>query len=270
MRLRSILGFTLLEVMVAIAILGLGLTTILSTQVGLFANSSHAAQLSVATGLVRCKMSEVEEKLLREGFPVIDENDSGDCCEDSVQRDFTCKWKIETVLLPNPPDNDVLDPSKEDLDKGPSSDNLGALGALSQIQNSEGAVLGEHADLNSVSSILSGGDLANSPLGGAAAMGGVGAMAPMVMGMVYPELKGMLEASIRKVTVEIDWREGSKDRDLKVVQILTNPTQGGINPELDNALANTIAPGATPTTPTTPGTGTTINTNVGSQGGLAK
>ena len=46
-------GFTLLEVMVAVAILGLGLTAILSAQTGVFASSAHARNLSVATGLAR-------------------------------------------------------------------------------------------------------------------------------------------------------------------------------------------------------------------------
>jgi prepilin-type N-terminal cleavage/methylation domain-containing protein len=56
-------GFSLLEVMVAIAILGLGLTAILSAQAGSFSAATQARSLSVATGLARCKMLEVEEKL---------------------------------------------------------------------------------------------------------------------------------------------------------------------------------------------------------------
>jgi hypothetical protein len=45
---------------------------------------------------------------------------------------------------------------------------------------------------------------------------------------VYPQLKGMLEASIRKVTVQVLWKDGTTDRDLTVVQYLTNPQQGGL------------------------------------------
>jgi len=57
---------------------------------------------------------------------------------------------------------------------------------------------------------------------------GAGALAPMAMSMVYPQLKGMLEASIRKVTVQVLWKDGSTERDLTVIQYLTNPQQGGL------------------------------------------
>ena len=46
-------AFSLLEVMVAVAILGLGLTVILTAQTGLFSSAKRAAQLSQAVGLAR-------------------------------------------------------------------------------------------------------------------------------------------------------------------------------------------------------------------------
>jgi prepilin-type N-terminal cleavage/methylation domain-containing protein len=65
----DLLGFTLLEVMVAVAILGLSLTVILSAQVGLFATGTYNQHVSVALGLARCKMTELEEQYLKLGFP---------------------------------------------------------------------------------------------------------------------------------------------------------------------------------------------------------
>ena len=47
-------GFTLLEVMVAVSILGLALTAILSAQAGLFSAGSHAQREAQAISLVRC------------------------------------------------------------------------------------------------------------------------------------------------------------------------------------------------------------------------
>ena len=64
----STAAFSLLEVMVAVAILGLGLTVILTAQTGLFSSAKRAAQLSQAVGLARCKMAEVELQLLKEGY----------------------------------------------------------------------------------------------------------------------------------------------------------------------------------------------------------
>ena len=65
---RSRRAFTLLEVLVAVSILGLGLTAILSAQAGAFSSSAHSRNISVAVGLLRCKMSEVEEHLLKDGI----------------------------------------------------------------------------------------------------------------------------------------------------------------------------------------------------------
>jgi hypothetical protein len=61
-------------------------------------------------------------------------------------------------------------------------------------------------------------------------------MASMVLGLVYPDLKPMLEASIRKITVTVHWKEGFNDRDLAVTQYVTSPQQGGFDPLADEGL----------------------------------
>ena len=60
----------------------------------------------------------------------------------------------------------------------------------------------------------------------------MGGLAAMAMSLAYPTLKPMLEASIRKVTVTVKWKEGSNDRDLSVTQYVTDPMRG----ELDEAI----------------------------------
>jgi general secretion pathway protein I len=55
-------------------------------------------------------------------------------------------------------------------------------------------------------------------------------LAPMMMSMVYPTLKPMLEASIRKVSVTVSYKEGKFDRELLVTQYVTNPQQGQLDP----------------------------------------
>lgn len=64
--------------------------------------------------------------------------------------------------------------------------------------------------------------------------GDVAGLAPLVMSMVYPSFKPLLEASIRKVTVIVEWKEGKNERDLTVVQYVTNPMRGGFNMNLEN------------------------------------
>ncbi|MET0411092.1 MAG: prepilin-type N-terminal cleavage/methylation domain-containing protein, partial [Polyangiaceae bacterium] len=112
-------GFTLLEVMVAVAILGIGLTVILTSQTGLFSSSQRAANVSIAIGLARCKMNEVEADLLRDGFPIIDQSEDGVCCDDDESQ-FQCTWQINTVTMPE------LGASSG-ADAGTESDPLGAL-----------------------------------------------------------------------------------------------------------------------------------------------
>jgi len=93
-------GFTLLEVMVAIAILGLGLTIILSSQAGLFASAKRGQSLTVATNLARCKMSEIEVQLLKLGYQQTDQTDEGSCCGEEGELGYHCTWKIERIKLP--------------------------------------------------------------------------------------------------------------------------------------------------------------------------
>jgi general secretion pathway protein I len=229
-------GFTLLEVMVAISILGLALTVILSSQVGLFSSSQRARYLTVATSLVRCKMSEVEAKLLKEGYQLTDVNDEGPCCEEEESAGYRCTWKVEKIELPD----------MADMGDGGSSFAGGDSGPLSSLLNLKSTL-----DLDAGMAALSG-------LGGSFGEAGVGGLAPVLMSFVYPSLKPMLEASIRKVTVSVTWKEGALDRTLEVTQFVTDPQQGGLNPnaakglqEGVEAVQGAISGGANP--PANPG-----------------
>ena len=92
-------GFTLLEVLVAVAILGLSLTAIMSAQYSAVVGVSHARNMSAAVGLARCKMSEVEQQLREEGFQELDTSDDGPCCEGD-RSDVICEWSVERPVFP--------------------------------------------------------------------------------------------------------------------------------------------------------------------------
>jgi general secretion pathway protein I len=219
---RNEAAFTLLEVMVAVAILGLGLTVILTAQTGLFSSAKRAAQLSQAVGLARCKMSEIEVQLLKEGYQITAENEEGQCCEDENSKDLRCKWTISPVMLPELAMGGGADAGAGE-GAGESASQEDSMGKLSEtIDQTKNAA-------NSGDTAAAFGALGS--LGSASGAGpsmGAGALAPMAMSMVYPQLKGMLEASIRKVTVVVYWKDGATDRDLTVTQYLTNPQAGGL------------------------------------------
>src|SRR5258708_11247922 len=94
-------AFSLVEVMMAVALFGAVVTTILSAQAGLVAGNKTAANMSQAVEVGRCRMSELEEKELKLGFPEIEEKDTSTvCCDDKEVAGFSCDWRIERVKLP--------------------------------------------------------------------------------------------------------------------------------------------------------------------------
>jgi general secretion pathway protein I len=268
---RTQRAFTLLEVMVAVAILGLSLTAILSAQAGLFSAGSHAQRESVAIGLVRCKMNEIEERMLKLGYPEVDTKDDGQCCEDNPANEgMHCSWEIQRVELPQPPSfqqsgmgdgglgaglNPLAAATGGGLGNMPGS--VGAMdtfggGAMPPMPNGLGAfgtlfqVGANDAGLMTAMGGADGGISGLASMMGGATSTGVAGLAPLVMGIVYPSLKPMLEASIRKVIVKVDWREGLRPHELKIIQYLTNPMKGGFLPNamMSGMPGMTGAPGS--------------------------
>jgi general secretion pathway protein I len=216
---RASRGFTLLEVMVAIAILGLGLTAILSAQADSFKSSTHARNISVATGLMRCKMVEVEEHLLRDGYQELAENESGVCCEGDESA-MKCAWKVEKPELPEPKLGEL------DLDTDIGSGKLGALGALAQGEQGKDIFSGADGGIGDVAQVLAGAGAGSEGAPGGAE--GAAGIASMVMGMVYPDLKALFEASTRKITVTLSWTEGASEYEIAMAQWVTSPQEGGV------------------------------------------
>lgn len=226
---KALRAFTLLEVMVAMAILALGLTTILSSQTGLFATTRRVQNETIATSLVRCKMSELEIDLAKDGFPLLDEKESGPCCEDEPG-EFTCEWRVETIELPQPESFELGEGEEEDvedLDDATGLDLANPGSSLSTALPFAGSSLSSVAGVDDVAGMLGESSEESSAQGG---------IVGMALGMVYPTLKPMLEASIRKLTVRVVWHEGSKEQDLEVVQYLTNPMEGSLNPNAADGL----------------------------------
>ena len=236
-------GFTLLEVMVAVAILGLGLTAILSAQAGAISGATHARYMSISIGLARCKMSEIEQQLAREGFQLTDVNETGVCCEDDETPNVSCAWRIEKPQFPEPSLGEL------DLDTDIGSGQLGALGMLGKSENAEPLAMLPDAGVKELAETLASdntGDLASM------ASGGMASIASLVMNMVYPDLKALFESATRRVTVTLTWTEGPRSYDITLVQWIADPKQAGIIGELpgegEDAAAST---GPIPTSTTT-------------------
>jgi general secretion pathway protein I len=219
-------GFSLLEVLMAVALFGAVVTTILSAQASLVAGDRTALNMSQAIELGRCKMSELEEKQLKLGFPEIEEKDTSPyCCDDKEVTGFNCAWQVERVLLPQPQQLGG-DAGLGSILGGGLGLDAGAMGTglTSQIGSPMGnmavnplggATLDLDAGLQNIGQSL------QSSFGGA----GVSGLLTLVFSLVYPSLKPLLETAIRKVTVTVNWKEGVNKRDFVLTQYITNPSQ---------------------------------------------
>lgn len=178
-------GFTLVEVMLALAILVGGLVILLRGTAQNIQTSQRSEMIGIATDLARGKMYDIEEKLLKDGFGELDIEDEGDFDEEGWP-EYKWSYKVEKVELPN----------------------AGALGALQGEEGEEGS------------------DSAGDPLGGLLGMGGGDASAlggaSFITGQ-FEMISQILEASIRKVTLTLEWKALVSDEELVVVCFFTNP-----------------------------------------------
>lgn len=246
---RRSVAFSLLEVLFAVALFGAVVTFILSAQAGLVAGNHAAANMSQAMEIGRCRMSELEEKELKLGFPEIEEKDtSSTCCDDKEVSGFTCEWQIERVTLPEVQTLGGDGGLSSVLGGGLGLDLDGGIPGAGSIPTSlpspAGSVLlnpmgGAQIDFDGGLQAM-GGAFQQSLAGGAGAQG----LLSMVFSIVYPSLKPLLEAAIRRITVVIHWKEGAFDRDFTLTQYVTNPSRGGLAAAM--ADAGLLADGGTP------------------------
>jgi prepilin-type N-terminal cleavage/methylation domain-containing protein len=92
-------GFTLLEVMVALAILAMTLVVLLEIVTNNVRATNHAKMTTSATFLARAKMVEIEDIVLENGFSEDDESESG-TFKDLGSPGFRWEYTIERIDLP--------------------------------------------------------------------------------------------------------------------------------------------------------------------------
>jgi hypothetical protein len=199
LRVGASFGFTIMEIMVAIMILAVSVTSIFCAQFAAIATTEYSKNITMAIQLARCRMSEIELEVQTEGgFEESDVISSGDCCEIMENEDraasFSCDWEIKMIDLP-----DITT-----LLSGGGPD-----GGTSMLDDPDFS------------------DQADDMAGDLGIMGAASAFAPM--------LSGMLKEGIRRVTVTVKWKQGYRDLDFNLAQYIVHPTQGPLG--LMNAAA---------------------------------
>ena len=124
-------GFTLIEIMVAFAILSLTLVTLLGIVTNNVRATNHAKMTTAATFLARTKMSDVEDQVLYEGFTTDTETAHGTFKEDGYPQ-FRWETMIERIELPTDLTQKSQDKARETSNdaKDPMSLMTGFLGGM--------------------------------------------------------------------------------------------------------------------------------------------
>lgn len=92
-------GFTLLEVMAAVAILALTLVVLLNVITNNVRSTTHSHMITTATFLARGKMVALEDKIIEKGFQDMDEEDEGSFDEEGFGQ-FSWTSIVEKIELP--------------------------------------------------------------------------------------------------------------------------------------------------------------------------
>jgi general secretion pathway protein I len=229
---RRLGGFTLLEVMISLAILGAALVVLLRLSTSDIRASHRAKLLTIATGLARAKMLDLEEELLRTGFQETAEEMEGDFSEEGQPR-FTFAALVEKVELP---DAAELAAGMEGEDEKPA----GSTPPPSPLdEKNQENLLG---------------------LAGGSSSGALGA------GMVqlyFPLVRPVLENAIRKVSLEVRWKIGGEQDSLKVIAFFTDT-------KAIDLAAQAMRAASGGGTGTDTGTGTGTGTRTGTGGGTQR
>lgn len=188
---RGSRGFTLLEVMIALAILALSLTMLLRSATRSILAGEESHYLTVVTELARHKMSDLEDQLRKDGFAETDQKENGDFSDEGWPQ---IRWEatIDTVELPS---YDKMMSAGQGENNGSGEDNGTGSGMESLMGLTAGAFGG--SDMTSTA--------------GAAFMEGQ-----------FELIKTVLKASIRKVTLTLSWTVLQKERTLPVILYITD------------------------------------------------
>lgn len=227
-------AFTLLEVMVAVTILGIALTAIFSSEAAAIRISGRARFLTTATLLARCKMGEIEEQVMREGLPAVSANGTDECCEDGEVEGFECDWEIMRIVLPDAP-------GMGGDGSGDDDENGGGGGAL-------GGLLGGGSTGSSAPSSPGATPTPDQLMSGALMSGGGDVVGQIALQFVFPILKPQLEEQVRRARVTVRWHEGDREQSFDVSQYLVAEQP----PALATEAALQAITGAPPPTTTTP------------------
>ena len=229
--------------MIALALLGLGLTVLVKSAANSIFNTQQAHMMGVATDLARAKMYDLEEKLLKDGFSDTTTEEEDQAFADEGWPLIHYSYKIEVVELPSWDQLQAIATGHASgsgaAGSGGSAGGLGGLGSGSGAGSDEGGF--GNSTLGGMLQQFGGfggtGGGSSSKPGGKS--GDVGDMnGGSFIQSQYTMFQQILKASLRKVTLTLKWQVMGSDRDMKIVQFLTDAA--GMDKVLNGMGANDL------------------------------
>lgn len=201
-------GFTLVEVMLALAILGAALVVLVRSIAGNVTAAQDSFYMGIATDLARGKMYDLEEDLMQEGFQETEQELEGDFSDEGWAA-VTWKARIEPVELPS---FDALMGLAQ-----------GEAGAGSGSGTGSGSGDGESQADKFQSSALGGmlGMMGMGGGGGEAGSAGQAATAGFLQSQ-YTMVQQVLKQAIRKITLTIEYDTGLHKESFDVIMYVTD------------------------------------------------
>jgi len=181
-------GFTLLEVMVALAILGSALVILSQSYQNSVRAANRAKMMTVAVLLARYKMVDVEDDLFEEGFSEFEEVDKGDFKDEGFER-YGYELTVDKVELP------------KNVNPSDITDMLGGSSDSSSSKSSSSDSSGSGAPKMSAMQMMGGG----------------------IMAKQYQLIRRVLEEAIRRVQLKVTWKEWNRTKEITVVGYFTDP-----------------------------------------------
>ncbi|MBI5502002.1 MAG: prepilin-type N-terminal cleavage/methylation domain-containing protein [Deltaproteobacteria bacterium] len=198
-------AFTLIEVLLAILVMGLFFSSAFTEQARSVVLESRARLEAAAALQVRCKMSELELAMKKDGFPPAEEAESGPCCEAFEDERFECAWTVTPIELP------AIADIQQRMEEDRTDQTLVATGDDQEASSFE----------EQTQAFLSMGALTQ----------------------ILPVLQTFLIDAIRKAEVTIVWKYRNRVYDFTVTQYLTNPSQGTLGAFLQGDLIQRLMTG---------------------------
>src|SRR5262249_55859495 len=208
-------GFTLLEVIVSLAILGLALMAIFDLNAGAVAMHAYTKKLTVASLLARSKMIDIEQELYDKGFNNDDEEKSGDFSDEGWS---SFKWRGKILapktqgVSPELPGSAIFNiPLTGD---GAKNSPLGLL--FGSSSSSSGSASTSSTGTAPTPQNVFTSALASAGSSISSSTSALGPAAGLMQGQ-FNQMVDQLTKAVREVHLTVSWREGKQLETLDVV-----------------------------------------------------